>query len=377
MHVPARTSRFTKLTRRGLSACVALGLAMTIGFGAAAQIRAQSAASPIPTMVESATMLTAIPPRIGEDGTLKLKPGEKKQVALKVKNTSQNTVQVSSVAEDFIIDEDGKTPVPISETVSNRWSLSSWLTIAPSSQLVKPQETVAVNVLIEVPADALPGGHYAMVLHQLDNGGLILDAATRLTQTDQPVPVSGDPQSASGVRQRVGTLLYVIVDGAINEEAFIREFQLPGFTEMGPVPYSFTVENMSDVHIRPAFGLEIFDFLGRRVDSIQPEVKNIFPLTNRDFSGNWERVWGTGYYTARLTMSFGQTGQVVVAKTSFWLFPLKLVISLVVVLLAILAGGIAVRRHMIHRRANQDQLIQSLQDKVSRLESDKLKDFED
>lgn len=279
----------------------------------------------------SVLTLTAMPPRLGDDGEIKLKPGEKKQVALRVKNSSDQTVQILTAAEDFIIDEDGTTPTPVSETVSNRWSLASWLTLTPASQILKPQETVGLNVLIEVPADALPGGHYAMVTHQPQNTQGLLGSAAQ-------------PEGSSGVNQRVGSLLYVVVEGPINEEAFIRDFHFPAFTEKGPVPYHFTIENMSDIHIKPKLGLEIFDALGRRVDSLQPTANNVFPLASRQFSGQWERTWGTGYYTARLTMSFGESGQVVMAKTTFWLLPIKMILAVVAGILALVAVLIGARK---------------------------------
>ena len=57
--------------------------------------------------------------------------------------------------------------------MSNRWSLASWITLTPTEQLLQPNQTVGINVIIEVPEDALPGGHYAMITHQpVSTGGL-------------------------------------------------------------------------------------------------------------------------------------------------------------------------------------------------------------
>ena len=117
-----------------------------------ANIQAQQA-------TEDQVTLTAIPPRYGDDNSLLLQPGEKTQVQVRVRNSSPKTLPITTLATDFILDVDGETPIPVTENVSNRWSLANWLTVVPQSQVLQPQETGVVNILIEVPEDALPGGH--------------------------------------------------------------------------------------------------------------------------------------------------------------------------------------------------------------------------
>ena len=308
-------------------------------------VRAQQAAADL-------VSLTAIPPRLGEDGKLKLKPGEKAQIDLRVRNSSNKVVVVKSSAIDFIVDEDGKTPVPLegAAETNNRWSLASWLTVAPSQNTLQPNESGSISVVIDVPHDALPGGHYAMVVHQPTTGAL--------------EEIAG---SATGINQRVGTLLYVIVDGPINEAAFIRDFSFTDFMEFGPVPFSFVVENESDVHIRPQMNIDIYNLFGRKVTTIQPTTKNIFPYESRSFSGQWEQIWGTGPYTARLTMSFGDHGAVVIARTSFWLLPVKLVIAIITLIGILIIAFISIRRHIIHRRTDQSARIQELETQVEEM----------
>lgn len=307
-------------------------------------------------------VLTAIPPRMGEDGTLRLKPGDKTQVTLRVRNSSTQTIEIKTLARDFIIGEDGSTPIPVDSAVSNRWSLANWLTIVPNLQTLDPDELAGVSVLIEVPEDALPGGHYAMIMHSPNIDTAEINA-----------------ENSAAITQEVGTLLYVIVEGPINEQAFIRDFQFNegNFAEFGPVPFNFVIENESDVHIRPQLNVEIFDFIGRKVATLQPETKNIFPLTSREFNGEWDQIWGTGYYNAQLTASYGTQGSVIMAKTSFWLLPIKLVITVIILILTLIAILISIHRHMAHRRDDRNKKISVLEDKLKELESEKLKKFED
>lgn len=323
-------------------------------------------ASPEPVLTQFETQqntnqdniaLTAIPPRLGDDGSLTAAPGERIQVQLRVRNVSDQPVSVFTSAKDFVIDADGETPIEVDASVSNRWSLASWLTIAPSEHDIAPNATVGINVLIEVPEDALPGGHYAMVLHQPGNGPDSLET----TQ-----PVTND--SASAINQRVGTLLYVVVDGPINEEAYIRDFAFPEFSEYGPVPFEFTVENNSDIHITPQMSVEIFNMFNQKIETIAIEPKNIFPLSSRDFNSQWDKIWGLGLYKAKLTMSFGSAGAIVVANTSFWLLPVKIIIAAITLLLSVLFIGIAIKRHLTHKKNVDEQRISELESKIQNMQ---------
>lgn len=303
--------------------------------------------------------LTAIPPRVGDDQPLLVKPGEKLQIPVKVRNSSNQSVRVDSRAFDFTLSEDGETPIIVTDDVSNRWSLASWLIVSPNSQVLKPNQIGLVNVVVNVPADALPGGHYAMIVHK-------------------PVAINADPtdsiaqtQPAAQVNQQVGSLLYVTVDGPINKEAFLRGLHFPQFTEFGPVPFDVTVENSSDVHIKAKLGIEIYNIFGQKVDTIQPDPKNVFPLMSRQFTGQWNRVWGIGPYKARAVMSFGDEGRVAITETSFWLLPYRIVlagaagVTLVVILIYL------IRRHLSHRQKAARERMKMLEEKVAELESKK------
>ncbi len=316
-------------------------------------------------LIDDRIALTAMPLREGDDNTLMIAPGDKQQVQIRVRNSSEQPIRVGSVAFDFLIDDDGKTPIPLTDEVSNRWSLASWLTMVPNEQVVAPNETVAVNVLIEVPEDALPGGHYAMVVHRPVNESEERPGATNTTVSE------------TSINQYVGTLFYVIVEGPINEEAFIRDFQMPRLTEFGPVPFSYVVENASDIHIKPKAHIEIFDIFGRKVDSIQVEPENVFPLMSREFEDEWNQVWGYGLYKAKLIMSYGTQGQVAVAQTQFWLFPFTLVLVILILILTMIAIIISVRRHYLHRKDNSKERIEALENKLRQYEGNPLDKFED
>ncbi len=328
-----------------------------------AEIQIQQQNQPTATLAES--VLTAIPPRLGDDRSLKIKPGEKIQTNIRVRNGSSEVLTINSRAQDFIVSGNGSTPTPISDQVSNRWSLASWIVLTPSVQEIQPGEIAPVTVIIEAPENALPGGHYAMVTHEPLTGGANIPAQFNLNRS-----------SASSLQQRVGSLLYVTVEGPINEAAFVRELNFPRFSEFGPVPFSFLVDNQSDIHLTPRIGVEIYNLLGRKVETIEIESKNVFPFIARKFEGEWDRIWGFGPYTAKIVMSYGTEGQIAMATTNFWLLPITLILAILIVILVVTAIIIIIRRHLRYRQTDNDQRVQELEAKVRELEEQKLQKFD-
>lgn len=346
------TNQFSKLNRVVTSLTVLAVLFCAVNINTFAQV---ATATPTPAAVPDALTLTAIPTRLGDDGSLSAIPGETLQTSVRVRNASNQAVSLDTIAQDFIIDTDGETPLPVFGETSNRWSLASWMILVPQKKSLAPNETAQVDIIIKVPADALPGGHYAMISHQ---PGLISQQ-------------SATTDSASAINQRVGTLIYVTVEGPINEEAFIRDFKTPQFSEFGPIPFSFSVDNQSDIHINPVMTVKIFNLFGVEVESIQIEAKNIFPLSSRDFQGQWDRIWGIGPYTAKVTMVYGQSGSVAIATSRFWLLPISLVIAAVVISMSALVIFISIRRHLHHKAGVATQRVAMLEKKLAELEAEK------
>ncbi len=302
----------------------------------------------------STMSLTATPVRLGDDFSIALNPGEKKQVQLKVRNGSLETVVLESAATDFIVASDGSTPVAVdSNQVDNRWSLASWLTLAPAQHKLASEEVATVNVLIEVPEDALPGGHYAMIHHRPLNAS------------------EAEAGSGSGISQRVGTLLYVIVNGPISEEAYISRFDWPKFLENGPVDFSLNIDNQSDIHINTQPVVKVYNMFGKQVANIETESKNIFPKSERSFAGVWNRVWGLGYYKAVAEASYGSQGQIMTATAGLFLIPVKLILATLITLLIVTIIILSLKK----RRNSDSSNSSSAEEKVDEEPNDTSKEL--
>lgn len=269
-------------------------------------------------VAQEAVTLTVKPVRIGDDNSLLLAPGEKKQIQVKVENNSARDLEIESQVFDFIVDEDGTTPIPLFDEQDSRWSLANWITLAPAFNYLQAGGSATVNVLIEVPENATAGGHYAMVLHSPNFSGV-------------------ENQSGAGISQRAGTLIYVLVDGAINETAYVSRFNVPKFLEKGPVPMEIKIKNESDIHITPSPTITVKNIFGKEVANMVLDAKNVFPFTERDFSDVWDKKWGFGPYTLSLEAAYGIQGQAMTAQAVIWLIPVTIIIIILLSILLIVA----------------------------------------
>lgn len=291
------------------------------------------------------SIITAIPPKL----QIEASPGEIIKTSIKVRNDSETSQIYSINVNDFIVDSESGTPIPISENITSKWSLRKWIS-APNSIPVDSKGTQIIPLTIRIPSSALPGGHYSMV--------------TYMPNTD--VKPGQLKKTATIIGQRVGTLIYVTIKGKVNEKANITSFNLPKFSEQGPINISGTVENLSDIHIEPKGFVVISDMLNREVAKLPVNVGNIFPDSSKKFLLNWDQKWGYGKYKSELNLLYGNNN-VLTATVFFWLFPIRLVIYSLIIIISILTTSILLAKR---KKRHQDQLeleVQELQKEIEKL----------
>ena len=291
--------------------------------------------------------LVVSPPRVDLEG----KPGDTLQQTIKVTNNSTDkSLILKAFAIDFVVLDDVGTPVKVSESASGRYLASPWFTLENSELVLAPKETTQMVVLINVPKDALPGGHYAGVFFE-------------------PVEAKGLNKTVSYTSTQVGSLFGITVPGDIKYDALIKEFSVKSqVAEFGPIDFTAVIENQSDTHIRPSSSITVHDMMGRKVVDLPLSEINIFPFTARSISGTWDTVWGLGRYTATLTSTYGP-GLVASRTLYFWIMPYRLIAAILIVLMVIVVIFILIKRHMQHREDHRDDEIDQLKRKIVEMEN--------
>ena len=107
---------------------------------------------------------------------------------------------------------------------------------------------------------------------------------------------------------------------------------------------------------------------GRQLETLQLDQLNIFPFTSRTQTIRWSKIWALGRFTATAESMYGPA-QVVSRDFIFWIVPYRLIAALLVFVLVLLAIGISIRRHLLHREDQRDLEIDELKRKIAELEN--------
>jgi len=244
-----------------------------------------------------------------------LTPGQRSEGVVKLRNETDEPISFTVLIEDFIVTDTHGTPTILPpDTLSNKYSASSWIAIYPNSFTIQPHQRQEMNYYIQIPSDARPGGHYAAVVFS-------------------PITEKGVDSTGATVQSQLGTLFSVVIDGPIREKAEVSRFFAPTFQEYGPIPVETQIKNMSDAHIRPVGNITMTNMLGGK--SVQPlKEHNIFPEAARDYVNLFGEKWMLGRYTATFEATYGKNNQTLMATVAFWVIPWKIIIVIILFIIA-------------------------------------------
>lgn len=272
-----------------------------------------------PTPPTSPQALEIAPPVV----TVTAKPGE----VLKATITIRNVANASMVAKNEINDftaagEDGTPKLLLDENQTTPYSMKAWIARIPQMTL-KPKELVQQPVTIAVPANASPGGYYAVI---------------RFTATPAGIDTSGVSLSAS-----LGALILLRVQGDAKEAMSIVEFSAAknGVTstlfESTPLRFIARIRNDGNIHEQPVGRIVIKDMFGRTTAGVNVNLdrRNVLPQSIRKFDTLLDKsVLGNkfmfGRYTAQLTFTYGDKNLTTSSNLTFWILPWKLLLAIVV-----------------------------------------------
>lgn len=297
-----------------------------------------SAATPTSPNQNVGQALEIAPPVLN----LRADPGETIRANINLRDVSTSPLVVRNQINDFVAaGEDGTPRLLIDENgnaESSPYSLKDWIQPLPEFTL-QPREVNDLPVTIRVPANAAPGGYYAVV---------------RFTATPPGLDGNGVSLSAS-----LGTLILLRINGDAKEDVKIEEFAATKsgsknwLFESAPIAFLTRIKNNGSSHEQPTGQIAIKDMFGNAVANVNVNLSrnNILPGSIRKFEPALDKsVIGDrflfGRYTADLKLSYGTNGQTTTASTSFWVIPWRLfgfVILLIIILVVV--ARIALKRY--------------------------------
>lgn len=154
---------------------------------------------------------------------------------------------------------------------------SEWVSLSKTSEQLDGQKVLTASYTVTVPQNTAPGGYYAVVFAQ----------TSQKQETD-----------ASGVipHNRVGNILYITVNGDVENKGDVKGGDVPLFSFASSIPLGMKVSNTGGVHFETKAAFRVTDFRGNEV--FKNEVDRfVLPSTVRDISTNWDTPLPFGIYT--------------------------------------------------------------------------------
>jgi hypothetical protein len=145
-----------------------------------------------------------------------------------------------------------------------------------------------------------------------------------------------DPQPGSAsISQQIASLFLVKVSGQVDEKLSISAFSAPSFSEFGPITFDIKFANKGNIHVKPYGLVNVTDMFGNKTADIIVPGENTFPQAERVIKATLDKQFLIGPYTARALMYYGAENQSLDATTTFFVFPTRIALMALGVLVVI------------------------------------------
>ena len=286
--------------------------------------------------------------------TIEIAPGDSKTLEVKFLNQGEQPISGIFGSADFVVLDKEGTPTFLDNEngMSSVYAASTWAVLPFSKGTITGTGKLSLQVRIDVPKDAKPGGRY-FALYFEPTGAI-------------PAETGFDKEAGTGVTTRIAGLVYLKVAGPVEEKALISSFTAPSFSEYGPVEVTTEILNRGNYHIRPSGSISLYDLLGRKISEAALDEQNVFPDVSREYVNKVGGKYMFGKFNAKLIATYGETGQVITATTSFWAFPVRLTLVIILTIIILVLLGIIVWKSL---KGRQTKLEVKLEEEIEELES--------
>ncbi len=274
---------------------------------------------------------------------LSANPGQTVTVPIDVRDITRGELIAKGQADDFgaSSNESGQPQILLNENGETRYSLKYWIPSVPDMDL-QPDQLKTADIVINVPANAEPGGHYGVV---------------RFTAVPPNLAGTGVALSAS-----VGTLILLTVNGPVTHNLTLVQFssglqnnKTDNWTskssfETGPVDFLVRLHNGGTVHEQPSGQIVVKNMFGRQVSTmtVNSTGGNVLPDSIRRFTTAMSNKKLFGYYSATLSLTYAKTMRVN-GSLHFWVIPWMLVLTvLLLIVILFFALRWALKRYNEH-----------------------------
>jgi len=227
-----------------------------------------------------------------------LAPGEEKKTGVWVLNITDFSLPIKVSQESFVVNTN------VLGGAGQTFNASSWLKIDPPNFILSPYEQKKIAIIIDIPQNAEPGGHYATVYFQP-----LISASNLRSQTTY-------------LSARVGVLVFLTIKGEIVEQVTLQNLQTRSFSQFGPQHFSLSFQNWGNVHLFPSGEVIIKDFWGQEAGRVSFRPQIVLPKTEKEIAARWDKKFLLGRFSAQADVFYGSANVKLRSEPIiFWVIP--------------------------------------------------------
>lgn len=253
-------------------------------------------------------------------------PGKSGTVVVKVTNLTKLPMTIQSIENDFIAGDERGTPALILD--ANKYapthSLKRFM-VPIKNVTIAPGKIKEIKLVINVPADAKPGGYYGAVRFS---------------------PVSDDGSTSVNLNASAASLVLLTVPGDAVEKLRLTDFSIMQgskidtvFQSSNDLKVSYRFINEGSIQEGP-FGKVTVKQGDKVVYNYDFNIDNPREMVLPDSARRWDvplkNIGSFGNYTVTATFTYGKNNESLNVTKSFWVIPWSVIVGAVVGLLALI-----------------------------------------
>lgn len=253
---------------------------------------------------------------------LEVAPGQTKTTVITVSNRMGEAKTFYLDVEDFTGSRNPQETVLLLGNERGPYSLKDYISFETKVFELQHGERAVIPVTVTLPTDAEPGGRY---------GSVLVSTASKEATSDQK----------SAIVSRLGVLFFVKTPGEVNEEGELKGFSTINnqkFFGGGPVTFRLLYENNGSVYLNPYGEVSIKNIIGKDVGEVEVDPWFSLPQSLRVREISWDRPLLFGRYTAVASINRGYDNIIDTVTLTFWVIPLKIVLSIFFVIFLFVIG---------------------------------------